>query len=335
MKRLTRLFSCVLILLILTSFSVVQAAPQKLTIHYLDVGQADSILIQSPEGKTMLIDAGNKDDSDTIQAYLDKLKVKKIDILLATHPHEDHIGGMAAIVKSYPIGKIYMPKAVTTTAAYKYLLTAIKAKGLKVTTATSGASISLDNTIELAMLAPNSAEYEDLNNYSAVVKLTYSKTSFLFTGDAEDVSEAEMLKKKYDLKADVLKLGHHGSESSTTPDFLKAVSPKYAIISVGKDNDYGHPHKDTLDRLVKAKVNIYRTDLLGTIIVTSDGKTITVNKTASQVKTSDPVNQTVYITKTGKAYHKDGCRYLSNSKIAILLSDAKANGYKPCSICKP
>lgn len=338
MKRAIRLTSLLLFLILLCTQTVfIQAAtpPQKLTVHYLDVGQADSILIQSPTGKTMLIDAGNNGDSTTIKNYLKKLNIKNIDVLLATHPHEDHIGGMAEIVNSYTIGKIYMPKAVTTTKTYNDMLTAIKAKGLKVTAVTAGVVIDLDSTLKLIMLAPNATEYKDLNNYSAVIKLTYSKTSFLFTGDAEAMSEKEMLDKKYDVGADVLKVAHHGSNSSSSVAFLKAVAPKHAIISVGKDNDYGHPDKTILDRFAVAKINVYRTDLAGTIIATSDGNTVTVNKTVAQVTNTKPVVQTVYVTKTGKKYHKDGCKSLSSSKIAINLADAKANGYSPCSICKP
>jgi competence protein ComEC len=193
----------------------------------------------------------------------------------------------------------------------------------------------------------------------------------MLNGDAEDVSEQEMLAKRYNLKADVLKVGHHGSDSSTTPAFLKAVSPKYAIISVGAGNSYGHPAPETLARLASAGIQVYRTDEAGTIIVTSDGNTIKINKKASSVKpqappassnsssgsgnktvvvpvpvpskeeiTPAPVQPskndvTVYITDTGKKYHSDSCRYLAKSKIPIKLSEAKAKGYTPCKVCKP
>ena len=256
------------------------ATPKVLMVHYLDVGQADSILVQSPSGKTMLIDAGNSGDSEFIKDYIKKLKIKKIDILIATHPHEDHIGGMKAIVEAFDIGKIYMPKSTATTKTYKNLLTAVKNKNMKITTAVPG-KMEFDADLNANILAPNSEEYKDLNDYSVVVKVTYPKTSFLFTGDAEEVSEEEMKEKKYDMKADVLKVGHHGSRSSTSEAFLKAVSPKYAIVSVGKDNDYGLPDETVMDRLEAAKVKVFRTDIDGTIIAKSDGKTVTFDKKPS------------------------------------------------------
>lgn len=337
--KITLVIICTLLLSFSLSISAQTATvqPQKLTVHYLDVGQADSILIQTPSGKSMLIDAGNNEDSNTILSYVKKLKIKTIDVLIGTHPHEDHIGSMDDVIKTFSIGKIYMPKASTTTKTFKDLLTSIKNKGLKVTTAAAGLNINdLDPLLKISMLAPNNSTYEDLNNYSAVIKIVYGTTSFLFTGDAEDISEKEMIDKKYNLKANVLKVGHHGSKYSTSAAFLKAVSPQYAVISVGKDNDYGHPAQATIDRLNASKIQIYRTDLLGTIIETSDGKNITLNKNATVIKPQAPPSDTiVYITKTGEKYHKDGCRYLAKSKISIKLKDAKSRGYTPCSICKP
>lgn len=251
----------------------------KLKIHFIDVGQADCILIQTPSNKVMLIDAGNNEDSDTILSYIKSLKISKIDVLVGTHPHEDHIGSMDSVIKTFSIGKIYMPKVSSNTKTYEDVLSAIKAKALKITTATAGLKITLDSNLTIQMLSPNSAKYDDLNNYSPVIKLVYGSTSFLFTGDAETVSEKEILSKKYNVKADVLKVGHHGSNSSTSSTFLKAVSPKYAVISVGKDNDYGHPTAATLTKLSKANIQIFRTDLLSTIIATSDGKAISFDNT--------------------------------------------------------
>ncbi|GAW92764.1 hydrolase [Calderihabitans maritimus] len=181
-----------------------------------------------------------------------------------------------------------MPKVAHTTKTFEDLLLAIKGKGLKVTQAKAGVKLDVGPGIEAVMLAPNNSSYDDLNNYSAVLKITYGSTSFLFTGDAEAESESEMLRTGYDLKADVLKVGHHGSSSSTTQAFLKAVSPKYAVISVGKDNKYGHPHTETLAKLAEAGIQVFRTDLQGTIVATSDGKTITFNKKASPAKERAP-----------------------------------------------
>ncbi len=336
-----------------------------LKVHFIDVGQADSILIQTPGGKCMLIDAGNNADGSSVVSYIKSQGINKIDVLVGTHPHEDHIGGMDSVIYAFDISQIYMPKASNNTKTFEDVLMAIKSKGLKVNTAAAGVNIDLDPSLKAIIYAPNSTYYEDLNNYSAVIKLTYKNTSFLFTGDAEDISENEMLSKGYDLKADVLKVGHHGSSSSTTPAFLKAVSPKHAVISVGKNNDYGHPAQQTLDRLAAANVQVFRTDEVGTIVATSDGSTITFDKKALPVKPHAPPANTVqskshesssstavvmhvpknsnnsnnnvivYITNTGSKYHVDGCQYLSKSKIPIKLSEAKARGYTPCSKCHP
>lgn len=334
-----------------------EAAAKQLKVSFIDVGQGDSELIQTPNGKTMLIDAGTNDTGINVINYLKKQGIKKIDVLVATHPHEDHIGGMDNVINDFSIGKIYMPKVTTTTKSFKDVLNSIKKKGLKITVPAAGSSINLDNLVKTQVLAPNSTKYENLNNYSIVIKMTYGKKSFLFEGDAQTESEEEMLKKGYYLKSDVLKLGHHGSKSSTSPNFLKKVSPKYAIVSCGKNNDYGHPHKVTLQKLAAAKVQVFRTDLQGTIVVTTDGTTIKINKKASsvkinsppvnsssnktsnkkttQVKTSNNQNMTVYITKTGKCYHLSGCDSLRRSCIPITLKEAKAKGYRPCPNCKP
>jgi beta-lactamase superfamily II metal-dependent hydrolase len=257
-------------------------------VHFIDVGQADCILIQTPEGRNILIDAGNNDDQQTILTYLNKQGTKKIDVVIGTHPHEDHIGSMDAVIKNYEIGKLFMPKVSTTTKTFEDVLAAAKAKKLKISSPTPGTVIEPDKNVKLTVLAPNSAQYDDLNNYSIVVKMTYGSTSFLFTGDAEGTSEKEILAKKFDIKADVLKIGHHGSDSSTTAAFLKAVSPKYAVISVGQGNDYGHPKKTTLDKLKAKNIDIYRTDLNGTIIATSDGKAIKFDKVNTAADAAPP-----------------------------------------------
>jgi competence protein ComEC len=255
-----------------------KAAPAKdgkLIIHYIDVGQADSILIITPGKKVMLIDAGNNNDGDDVVEYLRNQGISRIDVAVGTHPHEDHIGGLDTVIRNFDIGKIYMPKAVNATKTFEDVLAAVKDKGLKINTAEGGRDIAIDSRIESLFLAPNSGEYKDLNNYSAVVKLTFGETSFLFAGDAEDVSEEEMLQKGYDLKADVLKVGHHGSSSSTTPEFLEEVDPEYAVIMTGKDNEYGHPHKEVMERLKNKGIKVYRTDQNGTVVVESDGRNIT------------------------------------------------------------
>ena len=252
----------------------------KAQIYYLDVGQGDSELICLPTGETILIDAGLKSGSDRLTAYLKELGVDRIDILIATHPHADHIGGMEKVIQNFEIGEIYMPKVaddqVPTTATYTKLLEAIQAKGMKINQAKAGTTIFSNDNATLEILAPNNSEYKDLNNYSIVTKLTYGNNRFLFTGDAESDEEEEILNSGADLKSTVLKVGHHGSRTSTSYPFLREVMPQYAVISVEKGNSYGHPNEETLSKLSDAGVEVYRTDESGDIVMTSDGNSINV-----------------------------------------------------------
>jgi len=247
-----------------------------LQVHFLDVGQADAIVIQTPEGQTMLVDGGNAGDAKYIIDYLKKLGVERIDHLVATHPHEDHIGGLRRVVETFPIGKVYMPRVVHTTATYENLLLAIAEKNLRITPARAGLVIEVDPELEVEFLAPVGEDYRSLNDYSAVLLLTHGEVRFLLTGDAETTSESEMLASGRPLQADVLKVAHHGSNSSTSPSFLEAVRPRHAVISVGAGNRYNHPSELILQRLAQAGVRIWRTDQHGTIVATSDGTTVTV-----------------------------------------------------------
>jgi len=265
-----------------------------LKVHYIDVGQADAILIQLPSGQNMLIDAGNNDDAYTVVNYLKSKGISTLDYVIGTHPHEDHIGGLDVVINSFVIGKVYLPRAISTTQNYIDALLAIKYKGLKVAEASGGVKLDVGQGATAELLAPNGTGYEELNDYSAVLRLTFGQTSFLFTGDAEGSSEAAMLRAGYNLQADVLKVGHHGSSSSTSAAFLKAVSPKYAVISVGKDNDYGHPHAETLAKLATAGIKLYRTDRQGTVKATSDGRTITFNTQPTAAGASPAQTGTVY-----------------------------------------
>lgn len=250
-----------------------------LVAEFLDVDQADCELIYLPDGKTLLIDAGNRGDGDKIVNYLKDKSIKKIDYLIATHPHADHIGGMSEVIDNFEIGKLFAPRVpnnqAPTSKTYEDFLTSVQKKGLKISAAKSGATLFEGEDYKAECFAPNSGEYEELNNYSVTVKLTYGMHSFLFTGDAESLSEEEMLKAGYNLDSDVLKVGHHGSSSSSSKKFLKAVSPKYAVISCGTDNSYNHPHKETVNALNKLSglEKTFRTDVDKTIIFTADGKT--------------------------------------------------------------
>lgn len=266
-----------------------------LQIHFINVGQADSILVIVPNGQSILIDGGNSADGQEVVSYLKSQGVKELTAVVATHPHEDHIGGLDTILHSFPPKQVYMTNGTSNTRTFEDFITAVNASGAKKIRAKAEVTLDVPG-ISGTFLAPISDQYEDLNNYSTVLKITFGKVSFLLTGDAEDVSEAEMLKRGQDLKATVLKVGHHGSASSTTSAFLKAVSPKYAVIPVGVNNDYGHPAQETLNKLVNAGVQVYRTDLGGTVVATSDGEavTLTASNPSSTAKPVQPVSYVIF-----------------------------------------
>ncbi|MBQ8133719.1 MAG: MBL fold metallo-hydrolase [Clostridia bacterium] len=246
--------------------------------HFIDVGQGDSEFLELPTGETMLIDASTSAYGSKIVKYIKDLGYDHIDYLVATHPHADHIGGMKEVVNSLSIGSIYMPKAETTTKTYENLLQAIQDKGLKIKTAKAGMSItsSVEQDMDIDILAPIGTKYSGLNNYSIVIMLRFKNNKFLYMGDAEQESEAEILERWNDLSADVIKVGHHGSSTSSSEEFVKAVSAKYAVFSLGKDNDYHHPHQQTVNRWKKIGAEMYRTDERGTIKITSDGSELSV-----------------------------------------------------------
>ncbi len=302
-------------------------------VHYIDVGQGDSELIQIGD-KNVLIDAGCNDNKAL--NYLKSQGISKLDCVIATHPHEDHIGGMTSVINNFEIGEFYAPKVTHTTRTFENMIKALQSKGLKITTKNVGDALTIGNAT-MQFLAPNSSIYQDLNNYSIVIRLKYGNTSYLFTGDAESLSEGEILAKQLDISADVLKLGHHGSHSSTSQAFLDKVNPQYAIVSCGKGNDYGHPHKETIDKLNAKNIEILRTDVSGTIVSTSNGNDISFNVNTSVSSTGNTTktkSNTVWVAnKTSKVYHssKDCSNMKSPSEIS--LEDVQAKGLKPCSKC--
>jgi competence protein ComEC len=247
----------------------------ELKVHYINVAQGDAILIQC-DGENMIIDAGANDKAELVNYYLQDQGVEKLDYVIGTHPHADHVGGLDVVIDNYDIGKVIMPEVTATTETFKDVINSINNKGLKITIPKTGTTYQLGKA-SFEILAPNGSDYSDINNYSIVIKLTYGNTSFLFTGDCEDVSEEEMVASGLDLKADVLKIGHHGSRDSTTDEFLSEVNPDYAVISVGRLNNYGHPHKDVMDKLKDKNIVVYRTDESGTIVALSNGNKITFN----------------------------------------------------------
>lgn len=279
MKKYKNLLNSLLVFIMLLNVTPVTAATSSsvsgVKIHYIDVGQGDSILIQA-NSYNVLIDAGENDNKT--YDYLKAQGITKLNYIIATHPHADHIGNMAKIINSFSIGAFYSPKVTSSSTVYKNMITAVSNKGLKITVPTVNSKITLGSAT-LQFLAPNSSQYSSTNNYSIVTRLTYGNKAFIFMGDAETLSEGEILAKQLDVSADVIKVGHHGSSSSTSQRFLEAVNPQYAVISVGEGNSYNHPTDTTLAKLNNFGVNIFRTDENGTIIATSNGSSINFTTT--------------------------------------------------------
>lgn len=254
-----------------TGNDCISTIPQdnNLRVYCLDVGQGDSILITN-NNKTMLIDASTNEMGSRVVKYLNDLGIKKIDYLVGTHPHEDHIGGLDNVIKNFDIGTIYMPKVQTNTKTFEDVLDAINEKGLKITSPEVGYKFNVGNAVCEVMNCGTgtSEEKSNLNLSSIVIRMTYGEQSFLFMGDAETKNEEA----RSWPQTNVLKVGHHGSNTSSSQSFLDQVKPQIAVISVGKGNKYGHPKQVILDRLNKMGIKIYRTDESGTIKITCDGK---------------------------------------------------------------
>lgn len=246
-------------------------------VHFLDVGQADAALILC-DNATMLIDGGNKGDSSLIYAYLKEHNITHLDYIIASHAHEDHVGGLAGALNFATVGTAYCPVTEYDTKAFANFKKYLEKQNVEITLPSAGDTFTLGSA-SIEILAPINYEQNNHNNLSIVLKIVYGNTSFLFTGDAEREEEYEILDAGYDLASTVLKVSHHGSDTSTTYPFLREVMPNYAIISVGKNNSYDHPTEATLSKLRDADVIVYRTDLNGTIICKSDGETVSFSTT--------------------------------------------------------
>ena len=313
----------------------------ELTVHFIDVGQADAAVLQC-EDDTMIIDGGNVADSSRIIAYLKKLNVTHIDYMICTHAHEDHVGGLSAPLSVMPVGAVYAPVTESDSKAYQTFKQKIEDTNTGIMHAENYERFSLGSaSVEILEPLTNA---DKLNNTSIIAKITHGNKSFLFTGDAEREEEQTLLNKGFiKLKSDVLKVGHHGSDTSTSYPFLREIMPQYAVVSVGKDNSYGHPTEEVLSRLRDADVKVYRTDLQGDIIAVSDGENITVttakNEDIQTNETAIEYDEGTYIgNKNSKKLHRPDCRILPAEKNRVEFSsrvDAINAGYSPCGNCQP
>lgn len=253
---------------------------QTLKVETIDVGQGDAILIKTP-GQVVLVDTGDVPARERLVKYIKNQGITTIDKVIITHPHADHLGGMAAVMEAFKINQIYDSGLTTTTAIYRQYLTTVQKKNIPFEVVTPGEIIDLGSGVVLKVLAPQKPfiTQSELNNNSIVMKLTYGNFSMLLTGDAEKEAEDKLIKTyTTELKSSVLKSGHHGSNTSSAPAFLKAVSPEAIIISVGVDNDYHHPHPSTIKKYTELKAKVYQTDRDGTVTITSDGQTYNITK---------------------------------------------------------
>ena len=244
---------------------------ENFSVSFIDVGQADSVLIKNGN-YNMLIDAGNNEDGEKLVNYFKSLGIEEFTYVFATHPHEDHIGGMDDIINNFKIDNYYMSNKLSTTKTFMDVLDALDGRNLKYTVPNKGDTLKLGDA-NIKVIYPGD-DKSNINDSSIVLKITYGKNSFLLTGDATSNVERKIYNE--DIKSDVLKVAHHGSSYSSTDVFLDKVKPYYAVISVGKNNIYNHPSNKTLEKLNKRNIKVYRTDLDGTIVFISDGENLSV-----------------------------------------------------------
>ena len=354
-------------ILLFLAVSSVAFANENLTAHFLDVGQGDSILLQF-DGKNILIDGGIQEMGPRVETYLKSHGVSSLDLLVATHPHEDHIGGLITILRDFPIKQVLDSGQPHSSQVYETFLTLIDQKNISYNVAQRGQKINLDTNLKIDVLSPPPTLFsDDLNQNSIVLKVTYNKVSFLLMGDAGFEAENSIKAASYDLKSDILKVGHHGSSSASGASFLAKVKPAISIIEVGAGNDYGHPTQKTLGTLQSIGSKIYRTDTNGNIVITTDGLSYSLSiqkssgnsaSTTSQTKTSSyiptvtqassPITAPSTTVSRGpfvgssksNKYHYPSCSAAKRIKPANLVTfsssaDARAQGYVPCGICHP
>lgn len=309
-----------------------------LTVQYIDVGQADCALLEC-DGEFMLIDGGNRDDSQLVVSFLEQQGVKELAAVVCSHAHEDHVGGLPAVLAVYPTKAVYAPTKTYSSSIFDKFVYYTDQQGLDITIPAPGDQFTLGQAV-VTVLGPVKS-YAETNDTSIVLRVKYGETDFLFTGDMETDAENDMLdywEGKVDWKADVLKVGHHCSNSSTGYRFLNEVNPAYGVISLGKDNSYGHPHKEPMSRLRQAGVTILRTDELGTIQAVSDGKEVALTwQNQSAVPENVEAAPQVFIgNQNSKVFHAPDCKNLPSEKNTVQFAayqEAIDAGFTPCGSC--
>lgn len=330
----------------------------KLSVHYMDVGQGDAALIQCGE-HSMLIDAGNNDKGTAVRSYLNSQNVKKLDLVIGTHGDADHIGGLDVVIYNFECETIIMPDRKRDTKTYRDVIDTMKNKNYKLTYPQVGRTYSLGEA-KVEIIAPCGGDYgSNENDYSVGVLVTYGESTFLFTGDAEEDAEADILKNGIDIDCDVFKASHHGSSNANSSAFLDAALPEYVVISCGEGNDYGHPHAEALTEFRSRGIKVLRTDEQGMVVAVSDGKNITFNMSPStswlsgnQLKSdkedsfadkadgekTEATTEKFHITgnKNSKKYHTGDCGRLPEEENRVYFSsekEAEDAGYQICGNC--
>lgn len=317
----------------------VQADAPKLEVHFLDIGQGDSALLFCGD-ETLLIDGGKVKNNQKLIARLKELEVDHLDAIICSHPDEDHCGGLSAVLASTQTGAFYCSVDSWHTKAFFDVTKYVAEQGISVTIPQAGDSFAFGEA-SVEFLGPVEDYGDDPNEGSLVARVRYGETSFLFTGDMGFEAEDDMLAAGVDVSATVLKVAHHGSAGSSSTEFLQAVHPQYAVISVGADNDYGHPTEAALNRLAGCGIPVYRTDLLGEIIAVSDGKTVTMTTASSEAPSADAASQPTgsygYVgNSSSRVVHFAGCGKLpgeSNRVYFASLDEALAAGYRKHANC--
>ncbi len=349
MNNIKKYFLPILILLFLLSFTAGLFAQDTLLIYFLDVGQGDSSLIITPDDKVVMIDSGPNES--LILSYLQNLGISQIDLLIATHAHADHITGMDKIIARYKPKAFINPGIPHTTATYQRMITAIGKYNINYYEGISR-KINL-GSLSLTILPPDTPLIKDseLNNNSVVVRLDFKDFSCLFTGDIEKEREGQLLaESRNNLNVDILKVGHHGSSSSSSPLFIKSVGPKIAVICCGQENKYGHSHQETTSLLQSLGIEIYQTDLNGTITIKTDGIDyhIFTEKESirappiviTEIETDEAQEYKYAASKNSDIFHYIDCSYVKKIKPEDLIlfktrEEAIASGRRPCKKCKP